>query len=144
MLLAEALIEEGNSLLTSRLVSSQLLHTQHILVEVNVRRVLNGEPLEEIRDSAVSAAEHAFGLLEHGIGDLMRARDGAARARRRVRPGRVPLRLPARQRRGSGRSEPNEVLAEPGDEMLRCPHRLRSAAETRRSSAISRYTCGAA
>lgn len=72
MRLAEALIEEGNSLLTARLVSSQLLHTQHILVEVNVRRVLNGEPLEEIRDSAVSAAGHAFGLLEHGIGDLMR------------------------------------------------------------------------
>ncbi|MFG3340472.1 TetR/AcrR family transcriptional regulator [Glycomyces sp. NPDC048151] len=72
VLLAEALIEEGNAPLTSRLVASQLLHTQHLLVEVNVRKLLAGEPLEEIRAAARAAAEHAFGLLEHGIGDLMR------------------------------------------------------------------------
>jgi AcrR family transcriptional regulator len=72
VLLAEALIEEGNPTLTSRLVASQLLHTQHILVEVNVHHVLEGEPLDELYARAVSAAHHAFGLLEHGVGDLMR------------------------------------------------------------------------
>jgi AcrR family transcriptional regulator len=72
VLLAEALMEEGHAPLTSRLVASQLLHTQHILVEGNVRRILAGDPVEEIHASAVEAAEHAFGLLEHGIGDLMR------------------------------------------------------------------------
>jgi AcrR family transcriptional regulator len=70
--LAEALMEEGNSPLTSRLVASQLLHTQHILIEVNVRRILAGDPIDEIQAAAVKAAEHAFRLLEHGIGDLMR------------------------------------------------------------------------
>lgn len=70
--LAAALVEEGNSELTSRLVASQLLHTQHILVEVNVRRLLAGDPIDDIRLAAVNAAHHAFGLLEHGIGDLMR------------------------------------------------------------------------
>lgn len=72
MQLAEVLVEEGNSRLTSRLVASQLLHTRHILVEVNVHHVLEGEPIDELYRRAVTAAHHAFGLLEHGIGDLMR------------------------------------------------------------------------
>jgi AcrR family transcriptional regulator len=72
VLLAEALMEEGNAPLTSRLVASQLLHTQHILVEDNVRRLLAGDSVDSIHAAAVEAAEHAFGLLEHGIGDLMR------------------------------------------------------------------------
>lgn len=72
VLLAEALMEEGHTPLTSRLVASQLLHTQHILVEGNVRRLLAGDPVEAIHEEAVTAAEHAFGLLEHGIGNLMR------------------------------------------------------------------------
>lgn len=70
--LAEALMAEDHSRLTSSLVASQLLHTQHILAELNIRRVLHGDPLDEIREQAVGAAEHAFSLLERGIGDLMR------------------------------------------------------------------------
>jgi AcrR family transcriptional regulator len=72
VMLAEALIEEGNPPLTSRLIASQVLHTQHIIIEVNVRRLLAGDPIDAIHSAAVSAAKHAFGLLEHGIGDLMR------------------------------------------------------------------------
>jgi AcrR family transcriptional regulator len=72
MLLAEVLIEEGHPRLTSRLVASQLLHTQQILVEVNVHHVLEGEPIDELYQRAVTAAHHAFGLLENGIGGLMR------------------------------------------------------------------------
>jgi AcrR family transcriptional regulator len=69
--LAEALIEEDDRL-TARLLASQLLHTQHILAEVNVVRILEGEPIDQVRAEAFTAARHAFGLLEHGIGDLMR------------------------------------------------------------------------
>lgn len=76
--LAAALVEEGQPKLTARLVASQLLHTQYILAEVNVRRVLAGDPIDEVRAAAVAAAEHAFGLLEHGIGDLMRRTDEPA------------------------------------------------------------------
>jgi AcrR family transcriptional regulator len=72
VLLAQELIEEGNAPLTSRLVASQVLHTQHILVEVNVRDILEGKPVHEVYLRALSAAHHAFGLLENGIGDLMR------------------------------------------------------------------------
>ncbi|SDD74227.1 TetR/AcrR family transcriptional regulator [Glycomyces harbinensis] len=70
--LSEELMAEGYSQLTSRLVGAQLLHTQYILVELNVRRMLNGDPIEDIRRQAFAAAHHAFGLLENGIGDLMR------------------------------------------------------------------------
>jgi AcrR family transcriptional regulator len=70
--LAEVLLAEGHSRLTSSLVAAQLLHTQNILAELNVRRVLHGDPIEEIRRQAVGATKHAFGLLESGIGDLMR------------------------------------------------------------------------
>jgi AcrR family transcriptional regulator len=66
--LAAALIEEGQAKLTARLVASQLLHTQHILVEANVHLILEGKPLDEVQTMATSAAEHAFGLLEHGVG----------------------------------------------------------------------------
>lgn len=114
--LAEGLIAEGNAPLTARLVASQLLHTQYILVEVNVHRVLSGDPIEEIRSAAVTAAEHAFGLLEHGIGDLMR-REGdppadaaftADGCRADYTPGETEAREAAER-----------VLAEPTDEMLK-------------------------
>ncbi|MFB9659897.1 TetR/AcrR family transcriptional regulator [Glycomyces mayteni] len=71
-LLAQVLIDEGHAKLTSRLVSSQLLHTQHILVEANVHLILEGRPIYEVSAMAASAAHHAFGLLENGIGDVMR------------------------------------------------------------------------
>lgn len=71
-LLAEALMEEGGSELTARLVASQLMHTQHVLSQMNVHRIHSGESSEEIYPDAVATAEHAFGLLEHGIGDFMR------------------------------------------------------------------------
>ncbi|THV36995.1 TetR/AcrR family transcriptional regulator [Glycomyces buryatensis] len=72
VLLSEVLIEEGHEDLTARLVASQLMHTKNILAEVNVHHILEGRTVEELRPGAITAAEHAFGLLEHGIGDLMR------------------------------------------------------------------------
>lgn len=72
LLLAEQLIEEGGSELTSNLVASQLLHVQHILAEHNLVRIYAGESPASIYPDAVAAAEHAFSLLEHGIGDFMR------------------------------------------------------------------------
>lgn len=71
-LLTEALMEEGSAELTARLVASQLMHAQHVLSQMNVRRIHSGESAEAIYPDAVATAEHAFGLLEHGIGDFMR------------------------------------------------------------------------
>ncbi|HEX2145606.1 MAG TPA: TetR/AcrR family transcriptional regulator [Glycomyces sp.] len=117
VLLSEALIEEGNAPLTSRLVASQLLHTQHILIEVNVRRVLKGDPLDEIQDAARKAAEHAFGLLEHGIGDLMRRETEPPPPDAAFGPD--GCRLDYAPGEAEAREAAERVLAEPGDEVLR-------------------------
>ncbi|MDA1360367.1 TetR/AcrR family transcriptional regulator [Glycomyces luteolus] len=117
VMLAEALIEEGNPPLTSRLVASQVLHTQHIIVEVNVRRVLDGDPIDEIHSAAVSAAEHAFGLLEHGIGDLMRRETDPPPPDPAYAPD--GCRIDYRQHAAEAVEESVEkVLADPGDDML--------------------------
>ncbi len=71
-LVAQALMEEGSPELTARLVASQLMHAQHLLSHMNVHRINAGESPDEIYPDAVAAAEHAFQLLEHGIGDFMR------------------------------------------------------------------------
>jgi len=111
--LAEELIREGNSQLTSRLVASQLLHTQHILIEVNVTRVLSGESIEDICAAAVPAAHHAFGLLENGLGDLMR-RDAEP-----PEPDAAYTRDGCRVEYGPGESEPVEqALADATDDMI--------------------------
>lgn len=71
-LLAEQLIAEGGSELTANLIASELLHVQHILAQGNLQRIYAGEKPDDIYPDAVAAAEHAFGLLEHGIGGFMR------------------------------------------------------------------------
>ncbi len=88
-LVAQALIEEGSPELTARLAAAQLMHAQHILSQLNVHRVNAGESPEAIYPDAVAAAEHAFQLLEHGIGDFMRREaepSGAADAAFRENP----------------------------------------------------------
>ncbi|WP_084546528.1 TetR/AcrR family transcriptional regulator [Glycomyces arizonensis] len=72
VMLAEQLIAEGGSELTSNLVASQLLHVQYILAQGNVRRIYAGESIDAIYPGAVATAEHAFRLLQYGIGDFMR------------------------------------------------------------------------
>ncbi|WP_187350557.1 TetR/AcrR family transcriptional regulator [Glycomyces terrestris] len=123
VLLAQELIEEGNPPLTSRLVASQLLHTQHILVEVNVHHVLEGRPVDEVYSQAVSAAFHAFGLLETGIGDLMRrdtdppAADAAFApdgCRVGYEPGRAEAEAVLERFAGEAGDEIIEALADPG------------------------------
>nr|WP_255671952.1 TetR family transcriptional regulator [Glycomyces amatae] len=115
--LGEVLMAEGHSRLTSSLVASQLLHTQHILAELNIRRMLHGDPVEEIRAQAVGAAQHAFGLLETGIGDLMRrdteppAAPDAAFNRDDCPTGYEPCESEARD-------AAERVLADTGDELL--------------------------
>ncbi|MDN3238158.1 TetR/AcrR family transcriptional regulator [Glycomyces tritici] len=118
VLLAEALIEEGNPPLTSRLIASQVLHTQHIIVEVNVRRVLAGEPVEVVHHAAVSAAEHAFGLLEHGMGDLMRRETEPPPPDPAYGPDGCRLDYHRQHAEEAVESAAEKVLAEPGDDML--------------------------
>jgi AcrR family transcriptional regulator len=71
-LLAEALIEEHRSEITARLVAAQIFGTQQVLVATNARRVLAGESPDDVYPDAVAATEHAFRLLDGGIGDLFR------------------------------------------------------------------------
>jgi hypothetical protein len=71
-LLADALIEEHSSELTARLVAAQILGAQRVLAAENFRRIIAGEPPDQIYPDAVTATEHAFRLLERGLGDLFR------------------------------------------------------------------------
>lgn len=119
-MLAEVLMDEGHPKLTSRLVSSQLLHTQHILVEANVHLILEGRPIYEVAAMAYSAAHHAFGLLENGIGDVMRRETEPPAAD----PAFTPEGCRVGYDPGQGEAErvleqaAERVLAEPGDEIL--------------------------
>nr|QZD57709.1 TetR/AcrR family transcriptional regulator [Glycomyces sp. TRM65418] len=115
-LLAEALIEEGHPVLTSRLVAAQVLHTQQILVEVNVHHVLEGEPLDELYPRAVSAARHAFDLLENGIGDLMRRETEAPAPDPAFGPD--GCRIGYEPGEAEAREAASRVLEEAGDEIL--------------------------
>ncbi|MEV2196531.1 TetR/AcrR family transcriptional regulator [Streptomyces phaeochromogenes] len=71
-LLAEVLAEEHSSEITARLVAAQLLSVQQVLFAENWRRVTAGESPDDVYPDAVRATEHAFQLLEHGLGDLFR------------------------------------------------------------------------
>ncbi|WP_017624014.1 TetR/AcrR family transcriptional regulator [Nocardiopsis chromatogenes] len=70
--LAEALVEEKGSRLTARLVAAQLYSAQQVLAAENARRVLEGEPPDDVYPDAVANARHAFDWLERGFGDLLR------------------------------------------------------------------------
>lgn len=71
-LLAQALIEEQSSEFTARLVAAQLLGTQNVLFAENSRRTAAGESPDAVYPDAVRQTEHAFRLLERGLGDLFR------------------------------------------------------------------------
>jgi AcrR family transcriptional regulator len=71
-LLAEALIEEGTSELTARLIAAQIHGVHLVLVAENTRRVMAGESPDDIYPDAVAATKHAYELLEGGLGDLLR------------------------------------------------------------------------
>jgi AcrR family transcriptional regulator len=70
-LLAEALIEEGASDLSARLIAAQIHGVHLVLVAENTRRVMAGESPDDIYPDAVAATEHAYQLLEDGLGDLL-------------------------------------------------------------------------
>ncbi|WP_063890768.1 TetR/AcrR family transcriptional regulator [Sciscionella sediminilitoris] len=71
-LLAEALMEEGSSRFSAFLVAAQILSAQEVVVGENVRRITEGETPDEVYPDAVRAAEHAFHLLENGLGGFDR------------------------------------------------------------------------
>ncbi|MFC5185596.1 TetR/AcrR family transcriptional regulator [Actinomadura harenae] len=54
---------------TPRIVAAMIMTAQRTLVNEISGRKIAGETLEEMRDSVHAAADHAFDLLEHGIGD---------------------------------------------------------------------------
>lgn len=67
-LVAEALAEETGDPLMARVAAAQLMGTRATLVSENHRRLLLGDPAEEIARDAARLAERAFDLVEHGQG----------------------------------------------------------------------------
>lgn len=72
-LLAEVLVEEeSSSELTARLIAAEILGVQQVLVEENRRRIAAGEAADVIYPDAVDNAEHAYRVLEKGLGTMFR------------------------------------------------------------------------
>lgn len=70
--LAEALLEEGGSHLSARMVAAQLHAAQQVLAGENFRRLTEGEPPDEVYANAVVIAENTFEWLRTGMGDMLR------------------------------------------------------------------------
>ncbi|MFB7557886.1 TetR/AcrR family transcriptional regulator [Streptomyces brevispora] len=68
--LTEVLVEEGEEPTIARIAASQLIGTRNALITENHRRLLAGEPIEEIAADAVVIAGRGFDLLEKGLGDF--------------------------------------------------------------------------
>ncbi|MCG5219391.1 TetR/AcrR family transcriptional regulator [Streptosporangium sp. KLBMP 9127] len=64
----DALAEELGGDLTARLVAAQVLAAQRVLARETWRRLSDGERADDVYPEAVWAAEHAFALLECGVG----------------------------------------------------------------------------
>jgi AcrR family transcriptional regulator len=69
--LARALQETADTPeLTARLAAVQIVAVQWALAQDNTDRMTNGEPADERYTGAVKDAEHAFALLNNGLGQL--------------------------------------------------------------------------
>ena len=62
-----ALAEALGGGLDARLAAGQIVAVQRILAQDNFQRIVEGEPVEEVRPDAVAAAERAFELLAAGM-----------------------------------------------------------------------------
>ncbi|WP_406343403.1 TetR/AcrR family transcriptional regulator [Streptomyces sp. NBC_00648] len=69
-LVAEALGEETGDRVLARVAAAQLMGTRATLVSENHRRLLLGDPAEDIVPDAVRLATRAFDLVEFGLGDF--------------------------------------------------------------------------
>lgn len=54
-------------LLTARLAAGQIMSTQRLLAEDNLRHVAGGQSTDVRYPAAVAAAEHGFALLDGGL-----------------------------------------------------------------------------
>jgi AcrR family transcriptional regulator len=80
--LAEALAREtlaGPDDITPRIAANQIAGALDGLVIENSRRLVEGQSADEVYAFAVKAAERAFDLLEHGLGDYCAADPASAR-----------------------------------------------------------------
>ncbi|GAA0624730.1 helix-turn-helix domain-containing protein [Streptomyces crystallinus] len=68
-LVAEALTEETGDPVMARVAAAQLMGTRATLVHENHRRLLLGDPTEEIARDAELLGRRAFDLVERGLGD---------------------------------------------------------------------------
>lgn len=69
--LASALLEANDGVahpeLTARLAASQVLTVQRELANANQRRIIEGDTADALAPLALAEADHAFGLLRHGL-----------------------------------------------------------------------------
>jgi AcrR family transcriptional regulator len=70
--LTAALARETGDPLMSRLVAGQLAAAVSAIFETALRRMVDGEDLEEIRRDQAALIDTAFGLLEDGVADFGR------------------------------------------------------------------------
>ncbi|MYX76946.1 MULTISPECIES: TetR/AcrR family transcriptional regulator [unclassified Streptomyces] len=84
--LAEALREAGADPLVARLTAAQVLVVQHELAVMNHTCLTAGESAGERHPEAVRAAERAFDLLSHGVGDKASGAPPAPRSEQVPRP----------------------------------------------------------
>ncbi|MEU5438184.1 TetR/AcrR family transcriptional regulator [Streptomyces sp. NPDC020719] len=68
-LLAEVLAEETGDRIMARVAAAQLEAVRATLIGENHRRLLLGDPADEIAPDAIRLAVQAFGQVEHGLGD---------------------------------------------------------------------------
>ncbi|MFJ2905562.1 helix-turn-helix domain-containing protein [Streptomyces sp. NPDC087212] len=67
----EALARALGGTLDARLAAGQIIAVQRILALDNWRRIAGGERAADVRESAVRAAERAFGVLEGAVRGLL-------------------------------------------------------------------------
>ncbi|WP_326821150.1 TetR family transcriptional regulator [Streptosporangium sp. NBC_01756] len=54
--------------IAARVAAAQIMGVRNALVAENLRRILDGESADAVHPSAVANAEHAFDVLENGLG----------------------------------------------------------------------------
>ncbi|TLQ42444.1 TetR family transcriptional regulator [Streptomyces marianii] len=72
--LAQALVDALGSHreITAALLAGQVIATERILASANWQRIVAGRSADQVHPEAVADADHAYGLLRHGLGGVGR------------------------------------------------------------------------
>ena len=75
LLAKEFAAQTGEDDLTAHIAAAQTMGVRYALVAENIRRLLDGETADAAYPGAVANAEHAFRMLETGLGDYCTRRE---------------------------------------------------------------------